>query len=63
MNELGTQLVDEGHPNAEDIQTTTENVTSRYCNETLILLLWYVCECFIGKVVDLIEVLVCFSSL
>jgi hypothetical protein len=34
VNELGTQLVDEGRPNAEDIQTTTENVTSRYCNET-----------------------------
>lgn len=50
VNELGTQLVDEGHPNAEDIQTTTENVTSRYCNETLILLLWYMCvSVLLGK--------------
>ena len=30
MNELGTQLVDEGHPNAEEIQKTTETVNSRY---------------------------------
>lgn len=30
MNELGTQLVDEGHPSASEIQKTTENVNSRY---------------------------------
>lgn len=30
MNELGTQLVDEGHPSANEIQKTTENVNSRY---------------------------------
>lgn len=29
MNELGTQLVDEGHPSANEIQKTTENVNSR----------------------------------
>ena len=33
MNELGTQLVDEGHPNAEDIQTTTEKVNSRFVHK------------------------------
>ena len=32
MNELGTQLVDEGHPNAEEIQKTTQNVNSKYSN-------------------------------
>lgn len=29
VNELGTQLVDEGHPSANEIQKTTENVNSR----------------------------------
>ncbi|XP_028393281.1 spectrin beta chain, non-erythrocytic 1-like isoform X3 [Dendronephthya gigantea] len=30
VNTLGTQLVDEGHPSADDIQKTTEKVNSRW---------------------------------